>query len=295
MKFYNWRTTIIIRSLLLLTIGIFSSCIKNDDEDANVERAASLKTQIHNQIKDHNAKSYSYLWTAFRSTDAKLNGNVNDLYSNTTKYIFGTDQDKGGGDANKYNREHSFPKSWFGVSDSYNIPSDRFDIHNDLYHLYPADTKANSQRSNLPYGKVNSGNPTWSNGYCQMGKMITGGFSGVVFEPNDEIKGNLARTYFYIATRYEDANFSKWGGSEMLTLSKYPFYRSWAIDMLLEWNRLDPVDETERKRNDAVAEIQGKRNPYIDDPELAEYIWGERIGQPYNMTRITMPIAVYRD
>ncbi|MEG1587437.1 MAG: endonuclease [Bacteroidales bacterium] len=288
MKFYNWRTTIIIRSIFLLAIGVLSSCIKNDDEDENARIAASLKTQIHNQIKGHKVQSYGYLWTAFRSTDAKSNGKVNDLYSNTTNYTFGTDQDKGGGDANSYNREHSFPKSWFGTQ-----PSSA--MYTDLYHLYPSDSYANSQRSNLPYGKINSGNATWSNGYCKMGKMTTAGFSGIVFEPNNEIKGNLARTYFYFATRYENEDFSKWGGSEMLTLSQYPFYRSWAIDVLLEWNRLDPVDDTERKRNDAVAKIQGKRNPYIDDPELAEYIWGDKIGQPYNMTRIAMPIAVYRD
>ena len=293
MKFYNRQLSHLSRLLLFFAIA-FSSCVKEDDEEQNALDAATLKTEIHNQIKNHNAKSYSYLWTAFRSTDVKPTGKVNDLYDNSTNYTFGADQDKGGGDANKYNREHSFPKSWFGVSDSYNIPDDRYAIHNDLFHLYPSDTEANGKRSNLPYGKVNKGTPNWENGYCKLGNMVSAGFSGLVFEPNDAIKGNLARTYFYIATRYEDANFSKWGGSEMITKTSYPFFRTWAINMLLEWNRLDPVDAAERKRNDEVAKIQGKRNPYIDDPELAEYIWGEKMGQSYKMTRITMPIAIYR-
>lgn len=286
MKFYNTQLFYFSRLLLLFAIA-FTSCVKEDDEEQNALDAATLKTEIHNQIKNHKVQSYGYLWTAFRSTDMKPNGKVNDLYSNTTNYTFGADQDKGGGDPNKYNREHSFPKSWFGTQPE-------SPMYTDLYHLYPSDSKANSERSNLPYGEVNSGNPTWSNGYCKMGRMTTAGFSGQVFEPNDAIKGNLARTYFYFATRYENENFSKWGGSEMITKTSYPFFRTWAINMLLEWNRLDPVDETERKRNDAVAKIQGKRNPYIDDPELAEYIWGEKMGQSYKMTRITMPIAIYR-
>lgn len=292
MDFLNFKTIFSYRLLLLLFIGgSLSSCIKDDDDDdinnsTNAATGAELKTQIYNQIKGHTVRSYYNLWTDFRSTDAKSNGKVNDLYNNTTNYTFGTDQDKGGGDANTYNREHSFPKSWFGTqSDS--------PMYTDLYHLYPADSYANSQRSNLPYGKV-TGTQTWTNGYCKMGKMVTSGFNGTVFEPNDKIKGNLARTYFYFATRYQNEDFSKWGSSSMIAKNKYPFYQKWALDLLLEWNRLDPVDDEERKRNDAVAKIQGKRNPFIDDAELAEYIWGNKIGQNYNLTRISMPIAIYR-
>lgn len=273
---------------LFLSFSLFS-CTTNNEEDDEIKAASGseLKTEVHKLIKDHKMRTYSNLWTDFRSTDMKANGKVNDIYNNTTEYVFGDDQDRGGGDTNKYNREHSFPKSWWGGTSG--IP-----MYTDLYHLYPADTRANSERSNLPYGEINSGNATWTNGYCKKGKMVTSGFSGLVFEPNDAIKGNLARTYFYFATRYENEDFSKWQGSEMLTCSSYPFFRTWAVEMLLEWNRLDPVDTTERQRNDAVAAIQGKRNPFIDDAELAEYIWGNKMGQKYNLTRISMPISIYR-
>lgn len=291
MNFHNLKTIFAYRMLLLIVIGgTFSSCIKDTDDDSittgDTVAGAELKTQIYNQIKGHRVRTYGNLWTDFRSTDAKSNGKVNDIYNNTTNYTFGSDQDRGGGDANTYNREHSFPKSWFGTQPE-------SPMYTDLYHLYPADTYANSQRSNFPYGKVTS-SQTWTNGYCKMGKMIISGFNGTVFEPNDKIKGNLARTYFYFATRYQDEDFSKWGSSAMITKNKYPFFQKWAIELLLEWNRLDPVDSAERERNNAVANIQGKRNPFIDDAELAEYIWGEKIGKPYNMTRISMPVSIYR-
>ena len=274
---------------ILLFFAIISSCTKDDNNESlqNTQSAEELKSQIYELVKDHHIRTYYQLWTDFRSTDAKDNGKVNDLYNNKTNYTFGTDQDRGGGDLNRYNREHSVPKSWWGSQEE-------SPMYTDLFHIYPTDSEANTQRSNLPFGEINSGTIIWTNGYCKVGKMVAANFSGDVFEPNNEIKGNLARTYFYFATRYENEDFSKWSGSPMMTKNKYPFYRTWAITMLLKWNRLDTVDEAERARNEAIERIQGKRNPFIDDPELAEYIWGDKMGKEYNMKRVKMPVVIFR-
>ncbi len=237
-----------------------------DYGDPNSNDPATIKTYFYNKIKDHKSQSYSSLWDHFEKTDARPDGTVNDIYSNTTKYQFGKDQDNGS-NGNFYNREHSVPKSWYG---------DASPMYTDLYHLYPSDKTANGRRGNYAFGEI-QGSASWTNGYCSLGKM-----NGMtVFEPADEVKGNLARTYFYFATRYEDKTPTSGNGSDMFNGTRYPYFKDWAIEMLLEWNELDPVDAAERKRNEAVAKIQGNRNPFIDDAELAEYIWGDKKGQAY--------------
>ena len=147
-------------------------------------------------------------------------------------------------------------------------------MYTDLYHVLPCDYEANEARWNYPYGEVKTEN--WSNGYCKRGTMTVSGFNGVVFEPNDEIKGDIARIYFYMATRYEHESMSIWGnaGSNALLYNKYPFYKTWLVNILLKWHENDPVSEREIKRNNAVEKLQGNRNPFVDYPELVEYIWG---------------------
>ena len=105
----------------------------------------------------------------------------------------------------------------------------------------------------------------------------------IVFEPRVEVKGALARIYSYFATRYERENLTSWGskGSSAFTYTSYPFLTDWTLDLLLKWHRNDPVDERELDRNDAVAKIQGNRNPFVDYPELAEYIWGTQKEQKF--------------
>ncbi|MEG1904799.1 MAG: endonuclease [Bacteroidales bacterium] len=252
----------------LLSTLLYGQIPANYYTSAEGKKERELKTEIYKCIKSHQPLSYSQLWTAFRTTDVKPNGRVWDLYDNTTNYVFGDDQDKGTGNQDTYNREHSFPKSWFGSQSS-------SPMYTDLFHLYPCNTGANSKRGNLPFGKI-TGDVTWSNGYCKMGQMTTTGFSGTVFEPADEIKGDLARTYFYFATRYENEDFSKWITTPMTVKNKYPFYQSWVIDQLLDWHRNDPVSEREITRNEAVFKLQGNRNPFIDYQLLAEHIWGNK-------------------
>ncbi len=157
---------------------------------------AALKTQIYTIISDHTERSYSNLWTDFQSTDKRADGKVWDMYSNCN-FIFGTNQDSGSGGGSEcqyYNREHSFPKSWF---------KDGTPMYTDLFHLYPTDKYVNNQRGNNPYGETSSTATTYSNG-SKLGNSTFPGYSDVVFEPINEYKGDFARTYFYMVTAYEN-------------------------------------------------------------------------------------------
>ncbi|MDE5903050.1 MAG: endonuclease, partial [Muribaculaceae bacterium] len=118
--------------------------------------------------------------------------------------------------------------------------------------------------------------------------------SGAVFEPADEYKGDFARGFFYMATVYDDISWAAqydW----MFTKSSYPTLQPWAYEMLLQWGRLDPVSQKEILRNDAVEISQGNRNPFVDFPELAEYIWGTRTSEVFLISeqggQVTPPIT----
>jgi endonuclease I len=239
---------------------------------------ATLKTQLYNIIKGHTERSYAQLWTDFQTTDAKSNGKVWDMYSDipnsTPPYEFTFISDQCGnysGENSCYNREHSFPKSWF---------NDATPMYSDLFHLYPTDGYVNGQRGNLPFGEVSSPDWTSQNG-SKKGTNTYPGFSGAVFEPIDDFKGDFARTYFYMATRYENviAGWEKYdsNGDAVLNGTAFPAFETWFLNMLGEWHVADPVSAKETARNDAVYGIQGNRNPFIDHPEYVYSIWG--VGQ----------------
>lgn len=238
-----------------------------------------LKTQLHNIIREHQVQTYSSLWTHFVSTDSNFNGKVWDIYSHEPckeppyEYTFGEDQDVGSG-GNKendfYNREHSMPRSWFGGAVD--------PMNTDLFHIYPVDKWVNAQRGDDPYGEVQSPSWTSKNG-GKLGPNAYGStYSGNAFEPIDSYKGDLARSYFYMITRYQDVS-AQWpkdkSGQYMFDYQQYPGYQSWAIDMLLQWHRQDPVSQKEIMRNNAIYQIQGNRNPFIDYPVFVERIWGD--------------------
>jgi hypothetical protein len=156
-------------------------------------------------------------------------------------------------------------------------------MYTDLFHLYPTDKYVNNKRSNYPFGEVS--NPTWtSDNGSRLGSNSTAGYSGIVFEPNDAYKGDFARTYFYMVTCYEN-KVAGWNSSEAkvsLAGDKYPAFKQWAIDVLLKWHRNDPVSQKEIDRNNVIyTSYQHNRNPYIDRPELAEYIWGNKMNEVY--------------
>jgi endonuclease I len=223
----------------------------------------ALKTALHEIIDGHVVLGYDFAWTAFRTTDDKPNGKVWDIYSDVPggtppyEYTFGVDEGGiGGVEGNGYTREHSWPKSWFGGNVS--------PMNSDLFALYPCDAHVNGNRGNNPYGEVAS--PDWvSLNGSRRGPCSYPGYSGIAFEPVDAYKGDLARTYFYMSTRYytEDGG---WPGSPMTTGAEL---RPWAIDMLLGWHVLDPVSWKEIQRNGTIYALQQNRNPFIDMPEFA--------------------------
>ena len=152
----------------------------------------------------------------------------------------------------------------------------------DAFHVYPTDGRVNGQRSNYPFGEC-TGGTTLSNGKGRAGSSTFSGYSGTVFEPVDEYKGDFARTYFYMATRYAGA-CENWGnsvfGSVNLGLTNY------AVNLFMKWHRQDPVSPKEVTRNNAIYAHQDNRNPFIDYPELAEYIWGTKKSLSWNPTSL---------
>jgi endonuclease I len=237
-----------------------------------------LKLALHNIIDNHTVVSYNALWTWFKQTDKKSNGKVWDMYSDVPggvlpyEYTFVTDQcGTYGVEGDCYNREHSWPKSWFG-----DVPP----MNSDIFHLYPTDGKVNGMRDNDPYGEV--GTATWTslNG-SKRGNCISPGYTGVVFEPRDEYKGDFARTYFYMETRYytEDTG---WPGSPMTSGSQL---LPWAQTQMLLWHLQDPVSQKEINRNDSIYKnVQHNRNPFIDHPEYAGQIWSQYMPLPGTYT-----------
>ncbi len=254
--------------LLALCSQLYAEGVPSDYYDkAKNQKGKALLSALHEIIDNHTNVGYDGLWTVYKKSDVRPDGTVWDMYSTATFHI-GEKQCgnyKYVGDC--YNREHSFPKSWFNEGSP---------MKSDAFHIYPTDGKVNGQRSNYPYGETANGTRLPShNGAEALGKLgdcTFPGCSGKVFEPDDEYKGDLARTYFYMAARYLD-KIKSWGGG-MVANNDY-CYKTWAVNLLLKWHRQDPVSQKEIDRNNAVYEYQHNRNPFIDNPELVEYIWGD--------------------
>lgn len=244
--------------------GYYSSCEGKTGE--------ALLKALKNVVGPHTVISYKTgLWEVYKTSDVRPDGTLWDMYStkqwpsNFTKcgnyHVVG----------DCVNKEHSMPKSWF---------DDAAPMYSDAYHLYPTDGRVNGQRSNHPFGECANGKYLPANGNVKpLGRLGTStfpGYSGVVFEPDDQYKGDFARTYFYMAAAYND-RIATWH-SDMMAGNSYPAYKEWAVNMLLKWSRQDPVSEKETVRNEEVSKHQKNRNPFIDHPELAEYIWGNKKG-----------------
>ena len=241
-----------------------------------------LKTAAFEVIRPHTVVTYNSLFPQqFPKTDVYpelYNGQKRwwEMYSD---YVFYVNRGWSG-----MNREHSFPKSWWG--------GDTNEAYTDLFHLYPSEADANMAKSNYPLGEVDDA--TFNNGVTRVGYAVSGQGGGAsrVFEPADEYKGDFARTYFYVVTAYQDYT---WKYNYMTMQGDYPTLKPWAVNLLLSWHRADPVSKKEIDRNDAIYQIQGNRNPFIDFPELAEYIWGTRMNETFYVAdqggNVTPPIT----
>lgn len=255
---------------ILLVIILF--CLKANAQYYNaaggIAGGTPLKLALHNIIKNHTPLSYNDLWNAFTATDSKSNGNVWDIYSfrfsgaQPYEHSHFTDQcGQYSQEGDCYNREHTWPQTYFNST----MP-----MQSDLFQVYPTDGEVNGIRGNLPYGVVASANKVTLNN-SKRGASNTYPNNSDVFEPIDSFKGDLARTYFYMATRYYTEGNTNWTNWEM---ANGPDLTPAAITLLLNWHHLDPVSQKEVNRNNAIFARQGNRNPFIDFPEYADCIWG---------------------
>jgi len=253
---------------------------------ANAKSSDALRLALQDIIDGHTVVSYDNLNMLYIATDSHADGSIWDMYSTCA---WQHNQKKCGNYqtvCDCYNKEHSVPQSWF---------SSKSPMVSDAFHVYPTDGKVNGQRSNYPFGECTGGKTLTADALGRLGTSTFSGFSGTVFEPVDEYKGDFARTYFYMATRYAN-QCESWGNHFSTANSGLTAY---SVDLFLKWHRQDPVSEKERVRNDAIYGInnttgykQGNRNPFIDYPCLAEYIWGNKKGTNVDFSQI---LSTYSD
>lgn len=251
---------------------------------ANGLSGAALKTALSSIITSgHQDKGYNGLWTAYKTTDIdkdyENDGSILDIYSEKPagadpyKYTPGSNQcGTYSTEGNCYNREHIIPQSLFNEASP---------MVADIHFIRATDGKVNGMRSNYPFGKVGSATFTSKNG-SKLGSSASSGYSGTVFEPIDEFKGDIARMIFYFVTRYE-SKLSSFASGNMLGSSTFPGLQTWELNVLLAWHNQDPVSQAEIRRNNASYTYQGNRNPFIDNPNYVDLIWGSQ--QPASDTQ----------
>ena len=238
----------------------------------------------------HSDQGYTALWTlythtAFRDNYYENDGSLLDIYSENPSgadpYIYANTSQQCGtysSEGDCYNREHLIPQSYF---DGYATNP----MKNDPFFVVPSDGKVNGDRNNLPFGEVGTATYTSQNGSKRGNGLNSGyalGYSGVVFEPIDEFKGDVARAFFYFATRYESdmtnfynaANAATCQAKNMFDGSTGRVFANPFLDILVQWHINDPVSAKEIAiNNDIYYNHQSNRNPYIDHPEYVGTIW----------------------
>lgn len=238
----------------------------------------TLKTQLYNIILGHTDNGYTPgLWDTYQTSDRDIyyenDNTILDMYSENPTgidpytYTYSTDQC--GTYANEgdcYNREHIIPQSVFSSASP---------MVSDAHFVTPSDGKVNGLRSAFPHGVVGTATTTTLNG-SKLGSALnsgySAGYSGTVFEPIDEFKGDIARMYFYFATRYENL-VSGWGSYDMFNGTADKVFTDTFLSILMEWHNIDPVSTREIDRNNAIYARQNNRNPFIDHPEYVSQIW----------------------
>lgn len=278
---------------------------------ANGKKADALRTALQGIIDDHTVVGYKSLGTLMQYSDTEeANGkDVVDIYTTCTFTVSGAlTWASSGSVGDGMNREHTVPQSWF---------SEASPMVSDAFHIYPTDCKANNNRSSYLYGEFTGSGTSYSSSKCsESGKLSSTGtksiasytvsgktytptatYSGQVYEPADEYKGDIARGYFYMATRYAD-KCSSWSGGAFG--SDNNGFKNYTAELMLKWHRQDPVSRKELIRNEVIygnstynksSLKQGNRNPFIDYPELVEYIWGDKKDQNVNISDLTSGYA----
>lgn len=246
----------------------------------NSGNASSLLTELRRLTSPGNPGSYSALWSTYLTAFVKSDGYIKDYYSSVSKFTSANqDPGKDGVEGTYYNREHSIPKSWWGGSTTGQGA--------DPFIVVPTDKVVNGKRSNYPFGMVKSATYTSGGGYSKLGSSDsdTWGYSGTVFEPNDEVKGDLARNTLYAIAKYSaSSGWTTGEGSAIFSGNANTNFglTNYAVKLLTYWNNLDKPDAWEQGVNDRLAAIQGNRNPFIDHPEYVNTLWKDVSGMtPY--------------
>lgn len=263
-----------ITTLFLVLLSFHAYSIPKDYyKKITNQTGFELKSALKEIISEgHINRGYGALLDVYPKSDADnsydKDGTIMDMYSEDPKtsdpYNFTRKNNCGTykGESDCYNREHIFPQSSFNK---------KYPMRADFFHIYPTDGYVNNRRGSHPFGEVGSVHWTSLNG-SKLGVNSFGNYRGVVFEPIDEFKGDIARALLYFGTRYED-QMPRFHHA-MLDGSRDQVYQDWFIMLLLKWHRIDPVSAHEIQRNDVGYEFQGNRNPFIDHPEWVGQIWG---------------------
>lgn len=287
MKKYIFSVFCILFSVCIYAEGIepstvlttYYASIDGKTTNANDDLRKTLCTVISTGYVSIGYSSLqSQMYAASSNPTDFVNGSnktMEDIYS-SKPYVSNDNGSSASTCGTGWNKEHTVPQSWFGESSP---------MKSDAFHVYPTDIKMNSVRANYPYGENNAAKSCSTWGYGSLGTSTFPGYNGTVFDPGEggehgSYKGDLARTYFYMATRYRTTNFTSGTGGISFTYSSgVADLTDYMKNLMLKWHREDPVSEKELKRNNAVYAHQRNRNPFIDYPELVEYIWGTKKGQ----------------
>lgn len=219
-------------------------------------------------------------WQALPLTDIHPDGIIWDMYSNSVRYF----PNKQGESGCSLNIEHCLPKSWWGWNKDLASSDPAWIAYKDLYNLNPSDQRANSQKSNYAPGHVKKGDK-FNNGSFKMDAAKSSGYGYICWEPAEEYRGDFARAYFYMATAYEYLTWTAY--SQYISNASYLMFSDSIQKVLLDWHRADPVSDKEICRADRISDIQHNRNPFIDYPELVEYIWGNKKGEAVDLSSLT--------
>lgn len=277
-----------ILSVLISTLS-FAQIPANYYDSANGLSGYALKSQLKTiTTNGHQSRTYDQLYdgdgisgsNGYIDTHSDIavasgnnyenDGTILDMYSENPSgsdpYNFTHGNNQCGNQSSEgdcYNREHLVPQSSFNSA---------FPMQSDIHTVIPSDGRVNNFRGSLVFGTVNSPNWTSLNG-SKRGTSAMSGYSGTVFEPIDEFKGDIARALLYFAVRYEDT-VNEYTSFAMFDGTNDAVFFPWAIEVLLDWhNNIDPVDQRERDRNNAAYNFQNNANPFVDHPEYASMIW----------------------
>ena len=278
-------------SVLLAPAFLFSQAPANYYDGTSGVTGYELKSKLHDIVSTKTITwHYGDLPNFYGQTDldqyydydASNTTYLLDIYSNnptgTTAYHYTKENliSSAGAEGLGYNREHMMPQSSFNSN---------YPMYSDLFFVIPTDARINQLRSNYPYGIAGTTNYyTFTNG-SKISKNGTpnSGYTGRVYEPHPEFKGDIARSLLYYVVRYEGKlnSFNFYNGSSPandtspLDGTEEKAYEDWFLALLLQWHNNDPVSQKEIDRNNIVYGIQKNRNPFIDHPEWVNAIWSQ--------------------